>query len=104
MLEDCFKYYKECQACQRFRKIQIVPASAMISIIKPWPFRGWGMDMIGKINPPSSKGHQFILAIIDYSKNTLFIGLGFLRLLQQMEGRYLYLMSSKSSLPTWGSN
>jgi hypothetical protein len=25
-----------------------------------------GMDMIGKINPPSSKGHQFILAITDY--------------------------------------
>jgi hypothetical protein len=24
------------------------------------------MDMIGKINPPSSKGHQFILAVIDY--------------------------------------
>jgi hypothetical protein len=66
MLEDCFKYYKGCQAYQRFGKIQIVPASAMNPIIKPWPFRGWGMDMIGKINPPSSKGHQFILAIIDY--------------------------------------
>jgi hypothetical protein len=24
------------------------------------------MDMIGKINPPSSKGHQFILAVTDY--------------------------------------
>jgi transposase InsO family protein len=24
------------------------------------------MDMIGKINPPSSTGHQFILAITDY--------------------------------------
>jgi hypothetical protein len=24
------------------------------------------MDMIGKINPSSSKGHQFILAITDY--------------------------------------
>jgi transposase InsO family protein len=34
--------------------------------IKPWPFRGWGMDMSGKINPPSSKGHQYILAIMDY--------------------------------------
>jgi hypothetical protein len=56
MLEDCFKYYKGCQACQRFGKIQIVPASVMNPIIKPWPFRGWGMDMIGKINPPSSKG------------------------------------------------
>jgi hypothetical protein len=38
----------------------------MNPIIKPWPFRGWGMDMIGKINPPSSKGHQYILAIMDY--------------------------------------
>jgi hypothetical protein len=122
MLEDCFKYYKGCQACQRIGKIQIVPASAMNPIIKPWPFRGWGMDMIGKINPPSSKGHQFILTVTDYftkwveavpmksvtsrdvSKNTLFIGLGFLRLLQQMEGRCLYLMSSKSSLLARGLN
>jgi hypothetical protein len=66
MLEDCFKYYKGCQACQRFAKIQMVPASIMNLIIKPRPFRGWGMNMIGKINPPSSKGHQFILAITDY--------------------------------------
>jgi hypothetical protein len=66
MLEDCFEYYKGCQAYQRFGKIQIVPASVMNPIIKPWPFRGWGMDMIGKISPPSSKGHQFILAITDY--------------------------------------
>jgi hypothetical protein len=44
----------------------MVLASVMNPIIKPWPFRGWGMDMIGKINPPSSKGHQFILAITDY--------------------------------------
>jgi hypothetical protein len=46
--------------------IQMVPASVMNPIVKPWPFRGWGMDMIGKINPQSSKGHQFILAITDY--------------------------------------
>jgi hypothetical protein len=66
MLEDCFKYYKGCQPCQRFGKIQMVLASVMNPIIKPWPFRGWGMHMIGKINPPSSKGHQYILAITDY--------------------------------------
>jgi hypothetical protein len=66
MLEDSFKYYKGCQACQRFEKIQMVPASVMNPIIKLWPFRGWGMDMIGKINPPSSKGHQYILVITDY--------------------------------------
>jgi hypothetical protein len=66
MLEYSFKYYKGCQACQRFRKIQMVPVSGMNPIIKPWPFRGWGMDMIGKINPPSNKGHQYILAIMNY--------------------------------------
>jgi hypothetical protein len=38
----------------------------MNPIIKPWPFRGWVMDMIDKINPPSSKGHQYILVIMDY--------------------------------------
>jgi ribonuclease HI len=35
MLEDSFKYYKGCQACQRFEKIQMVPASVMNPIIKP---------------------------------------------------------------------
>jgi hypothetical protein len=44
----------------------MVPMSVMNPIIKPWSFRGWGMDMISKINPPSSKGHHYILAITDY--------------------------------------
>ena len=30
------------------------------------PFEMWGMDVIGQINPPTSKGHLFILAITDY--------------------------------------
>ena len=66
MLEDCFRYYKGCQDCQKFGAIQRAPASAMNPIIKPWPFRGWGIDMIGMINPPSSKGHKFILVATDY--------------------------------------
>ena len=36
------------------------------SIIKPWPFRGWGIDLIGQIYPPSSKNHKFILVATDY--------------------------------------
>ena len=38
----------------------------MYAIVKPWPFRGWAMDMIGKIHPPSSKHHCFILVATDY--------------------------------------
>jgi hypothetical protein len=66
MLEDCFEYYKGFQDCQKFGNIQRVPASALNPIIKPWPFRGWGIDLIGQINPPSSKGHKFVLLAIDY--------------------------------------
>jgi ribonuclease HI len=66
MLEDCFEYYKGCQDCQKFGNIQRVPTSALNPIIKPWPFRAWGIDLIGQINPSSSKGHKFVLLATDY--------------------------------------
>ena len=66
MLEDCFTCYKGCQGCQRFGNVQRAPASAMNPIIKLWPFRGWGIDLIGQIYPPSSKNHKFILVATDY--------------------------------------
>jgi len=46
--------------------IQRVPASELHSIIKPWPFRGWALDVIAEIKPKSSKGHRYILVGIDY--------------------------------------
>ena len=66
MMSDCFRYYKGCEECQRFGDLQLVPAALMHPIIKPWPFRGGGLDFIGQINPPSSKGHRFVLVATDY--------------------------------------
>ena len=66
MLEDCFKYYKGCESCQKFGDIQLAPAAVLHPIIKPWPFRGWGLDFIGQIQPASSKGHRFVLVATDY--------------------------------------
>ena len=54
MLEDCFKYYKGCQECQRFGNIHKSLALTMNPIVKPWPFRGWGIDLINQIFPSSS--------------------------------------------------
>ena len=36
------------------------------SIVKPWPFKGRAMDLIGKIYLASSKGRNFILVSTDY--------------------------------------
>ena len=38
----------------------------LYSIVKPWPFKGWVMDLIQKIYPTSAKGHNFILVATDY--------------------------------------
>ena len=38
----------------------------MNPIIKPWPFRGWGIDLIGHIFSPLSSGHKFVLVATDY--------------------------------------
>ncbi|KAK2407622.1 hypothetical protein QL285_043225 [Trifolium repens] len=47
MLKDCIEYAKRCQECQRHSGIQHVPARELHSIVKPWPFRGWAIDLIG---------------------------------------------------------
>jgi hypothetical protein len=66
MIANCFRYYKGCEECQKFVNIQLVPATMMHPIIKPWPFRGWGLDFVGQIHPPSSKGHRFMLVAMGY--------------------------------------
>jgi hypothetical protein len=66
MMDDCIKYQKGCEVCQRFGNIQLAATSVMNSNVKPWPFRGWGLDFIGEIHPRSSKGHQLILVATDY--------------------------------------
>ncbi|RVW33546.1 Retrovirus-related Pol polyprotein from transposon 17.6 [Vitis vinifera] len=35
-------------------------------LTSPWPFSVWGIDIIGKVSPKSSSGHEFILVAIDY--------------------------------------
>ncbi|XP_043693074.1 uncharacterized protein LOC122643523 [Telopea speciosissima] len=32
----------------------------------PWPFSTWGIDIIGKVTPKASNGHEFIFMTIDY--------------------------------------
>jgi hypothetical protein len=66
MLHDCFRYYKGCELCQKFRDVQLAPAAVLYPIIKPCPFRGLALGFIGQIHPTSSKGHQFVLVATDY--------------------------------------
>nr|AAX95395.1 Reverse transcriptase (RNA-dependent DNA polymerase), putative [Oryza sativa Japonica Group]ABA92966.2 retrotransposon protein, putative, unclassified [Oryza sativa Japonica Group] len=66
VLLKCLSVDQAKVAIGEFGAIQRAPASAMNPIIKSRSFRGWGIDMIGMINPPSTKGHKFILVTTDY--------------------------------------
>jgi hypothetical protein len=44
----------------------MILAAELHPIIKPWPYRGWGLDFIGEIHPSPSKGHLFVLVATDY--------------------------------------
>ncbi|XP_058185662.1 uncharacterized protein LOC131302886 [Rhododendron vialii] len=62
---DCIRYAKGCPQCQKHGPIQRIPAHQLQSIIKPWPFRGWAIDMIGEIHPASSLQHQFVASVFN---------------------------------------
>jgi hypothetical protein len=66
MLNDCFRYYKGYESCQKFRDVQLASAAMLHPIIKPWPFHSWTLDFIGQIHPTSSKCHRFVLVAMDY--------------------------------------
>ena len=65
-VKNCFEFAKSCEECQKHSHIQHVLAVDLHSIVKPWPFQGWALDLIGQIHPSSSKGHKYILMAVDY--------------------------------------
>ncbi|XP_070668767.1 uncharacterized protein [Malus domestica] len=67
ILKDCIEFARGCVQCQIHGPIQRVPAESLNSVIKPWPFRGWAMDVIGKITPSSGAAkHSWIIMETDY--------------------------------------
>ncbi|RVW82137.1 hypothetical protein CK203_052459 [Vitis vinifera] len=49
------------------RDLIYVPPSELHALTSQWSFLVWGIDIIRKISPKSSSGHEFILVSIDYS-------------------------------------
>ena len=65
MILDAIAYAKRCHAYQIHGDF-VDQAPGYFHPTSSWPFEMWGMDVIGPISPPTSKGYYFILAITDY--------------------------------------
>ena len=54
---DCVK---SCHDCQTHANLNHVLLSELHSMTSPWPFLVWGIDVIGRIAPKASNGHEYI--------------------------------------------
>ncbi|MBY3556078.1 transposase family protein, partial [Modestobacter lapidis] len=66
MERDCQLHVKKCHKCQIFAQKKHQPSMPLTVMSSPWPFATWGIDIIGKITPAASNGHEYILVAIDY--------------------------------------
>lgn len=67
MEEDCQTHVKVYVPCQKHANLEKQPTQKLNSIISPWPFATWGIDLIGIINPHSREGHKFVIIATKYT-------------------------------------
>lgn len=58
-------YAQKCDVCQRHRNVLHQLAKSMHSVVSPWPFTEWEMDIVEKL-PKARGGKVCMLAMMDY--------------------------------------
>ena len=65
ILRDATDLVKKYRISQEHAKISRLPSEPLTSIISPWPFQQWGLDILGPL--PIGKGWcKFIIVAVDY--------------------------------------
>ncbi|GFS84002.1 retrovirus-related Pol polyprotein from transposon opus [Trichonephila clavipes] len=63
---DVKKFCESCKECQLTRSVRIKDRPPITPVARPeLPFQVVNMDLIDPIDPPSSKGHKYILCLVD---------------------------------------
>jgi hypothetical protein len=66
MFKDAYELIRKCIPCQTFSGKMKRVAMPLQSTMVEKPFSQWGLDVIGPINPKSSKGNAYIITATDY--------------------------------------
>ena len=65
MLKDATELVGKCRTFKEHAKISHLLAKPLTSIISPWPFQQWGLDILGPL--PIEKGQcKFTIVGVDY--------------------------------------
>jgi hypothetical protein len=66
IFKDSYVEIRKCVSCQKFSGKMKRVAMPLQPISVEDPFAQWGLDVVGPINPKSSKGHLYILTATYY--------------------------------------
>ena len=65
MKKDVAEFVRRCNKCQRFSSYTKSYPETLNSMINPWPFAIWGIDIIGAL--PAGKGSvKYAVVAVDY--------------------------------------
>ena len=65
MKKDTTEFVKKCHSCQVQANLIHTHLQSLHSMVTPWPFHTWGLNLMGPVNPPSRE-YIWILVAIDY--------------------------------------
>ncbi|CAJ2643996.1 unnamed protein product [Trifolium pratense] len=63
--DDTAMYVRNCDKCQRHANLHHVPGEPLKSVLSPWPFFMWGVDIVGPF-PVGYKQARWIIVAVDY--------------------------------------
>jgi len=63
--KDAVEYAKKCESCQRYAPTPRLHSEDLTSIMSPWPFAKWGIDLIGPLHKTPG-GYKFAIVAVDY--------------------------------------
>ena len=65
ILRDATDLVRRCKICQEHAKISRLPSEPLTSITSPWPFKQWGLEILGPL-PIGKDQCKFIIVAMDY--------------------------------------
>ncbi|GAU27977.1 hypothetical protein TSUD_373720 [Trifolium subterraneum] len=65
MQKDAKDHVLKCDKCQRHGDMHIAPANELKTLISPWPFAWWGMDILGPF-PTAARQVKYLIVAVDY--------------------------------------
>ncbi|GAU40680.1 hypothetical protein TSUD_88260 [Trifolium subterraneum] len=65
LLSDANRHVRSCDQCQRHADLHHAPGEPLQSVMSPWPFYMWGVDILGPFTTSQGQA-KFLLVAVDY--------------------------------------